>query len=155
VRAPHQIERVDDTTFRCYVGQLSFLGFSVEPVITVSVTVQDRGCTIRLLSCRLQGSRAVEAVNDRFAAQMTNAVEWAPTDEPDAKQITSATSLEVDVEVPGWLLLPTQAVEAAGSGVMAATLAAMVPSFLRQLERDYGLWASGDASRRPLGDGEL
>jgi len=65
-----QIERVDDTTFRCYVGQLSFLNFSVEPVITVSVTVEARGCTIRLLSCRLQGSRLVEEVNDKFTAQV-------------------------------------------------------------------------------------
>lgn len=47
-----KIERVDDTTFRCYVGGLNFLNFSVEPVITVSVTVEDKGCTIKLLSCR-------------------------------------------------------------------------------------------------------
>lgn len=65
-----QIERVDDSTFRCFVGQLAFLGFSVEPVITVSVSVQERGCTIRLLSCELQGSKMVEDVNDKFTAQV-------------------------------------------------------------------------------------
>jgi hypothetical protein len=211
-----QIERVDDTTFRCYVGQLAFLGFSVEPVITVSVTVEPRGCTIRLLSCRLQGSKLVEEVNNKFTAQvrragegewevmeerrlfgasqpgpsspcagsaaasatagapspprppstpnppspararqMTNAVTWAPTDDPGAKAITSDTTIEVDVEVPGWFLLPTASVEAAGSGVMAATLKAMVPRFLKQLEKDYALWASGDDSRKPIGDGVL
>jgi hypothetical protein len=127
----------------------------VEPVITVSVSVEPRGCTIRLLSCRLQGSRLVEEVNNKFSAQMTNAVVWEPTEDPGAKQISSSTTLSVDVEVPGWLVLPTSAVEAAGSGVMAATLNAMVPSFLRQLERDYALWASGDTSRRPLGEGIL
>ncbi|KAI8465504.1 MAG: hypothetical protein J3K34DRAFT_461368 [Monoraphidium minutum] len=150
-----KIERVDDSTFRCYVGQLGFLGFSVEPVITVSVTVEPRGCTIRLLSCRLQGSKAVEDVNDRFAARMTNAVVWAETEDAGAKQITSDTTLEVDVEVPGWIILPVSAVEAAGCGVMGATLNAMVPSFLRQLQADYRLWASGDDSRRPLGEGQL
>lgn len=150
-----KIERVDDTTFRCYVGQLNFLGFSVEPVITVSVTVEPRGCTIRLLSCRLQGSRIVEDINSKFAAQMTNSVSWAPTEDPGTKQISSDTTIEVDVEVPGWFILPTPAVEAAGSGVMAATLKAMVPRFLAQLEKDYALWASGDESRRPIGEGVL
>ncbi|GBF87734.1 RAP release galactose-binding protein-like [Raphidocelis subcapitata] len=150
-----KIERVDDSTFRCFVGQLAFLGFSVEPVITVSVTVQERGCTIRLLSCELQGSRLVEDVNDKFTAQMTNEVTWAPTDDADVKSIRSDTTIEVAVEVPGWFILPTPAVEAAGSGVMAATVAAMVPRFLGQLEKDYGLWASGDDSRRPLGEGVL
>lgn len=86
---------------------------------------------------------------------MTNRVTWAPTDEPMTKQITSDTTIEVDVEVPGWFLLPTSTIEAAGSGVMAATLRAMVPRFLAQLEKDYALWAAGDASRRPLGEGVL
>lgn len=45
--------------------------------------------------------------------------------------------------------------EAAGSGVMAATLKAMVPRFLAQLQKDYALWASGDESRKPLGEGVL
>jgi len=86
---------------------------------------------------------------------MTNAVTWAETDDPSAKLISSATTIEVDVEVPGWFILPTSAVEATGSGVMAATLKAMVPRFLAQLEKDYGLWASGDESRRPLGEGVI
>jgi hypothetical protein len=38
---------------------------------------------------------------------------------------------------------------------MAATLKAMVPRFLAQLEKDYGRWAGGDESRRPLGEGVL
>lgn len=86
---------------------------------------------------------------------MTNAVRYADTDDPAAKQISSDSTIEVAVEVPAWLPLPTPAVEAAGSGVMAATLRAMVPRFLAQLEKDYALWASGDDSRRPVGDGAL
>jgi hypothetical protein len=86
---------------------------------------------------------------------MTNEVTWAPTDDAAVKSIRSDTTIEVAVDVPGWFVLPTSAVEAAGSGVMAATLAAMVPRFLSQLEKDYGLWASGDDSRRPLGEGVL
>ena len=45
-----QIERIDDSTFRCYVGGLRFLGLTVDPVLTVSVIVTDKGPTVRLLS---------------------------------------------------------------------------------------------------------
>ncbi len=48
-----KIERLTDETFKCYVGKLNFFALEVEPVITVSVTVEDRGCTIRLLSCEV------------------------------------------------------------------------------------------------------
>ena len=34
---------------RCYVGGLNFLSFRVEPVLTVSVIVGERGPTVRLL----------------------------------------------------------------------------------------------------------
>jgi hypothetical protein len=48
-----KIERLDDQTFVCHVGGLKFFNFEVEPVITVSVTVQERGPTVRLLSCKV------------------------------------------------------------------------------------------------------
>ncbi len=52
-----KVERVDDTTFRCHVGQLRFLSWEVEPVITVRVQVEpeQRGCTISLLGCKVRG----------------------------------------------------------------------------------------------------
>ena len=48
-----QIERIDDSTFRCYVGGLRFLGFTIDPVLTVSVNVTDKGPTVRLLSTKV------------------------------------------------------------------------------------------------------
>jgi hypothetical protein len=151
-----QIERIDDSTFRCYVGKLAFLGFSVEPVITVSVVVEERGCTIKLLSAKLQGSKLVEDVNSKFTAQMTNVVRWSATDDAAVKQISSSTSIEVVVQVPGWAgLVPVPSMEATGSKVMQTTLNLMVPRFLEQLSKDYQLWASGDESRKALEDGSL
>jgi len=52
-----RIERLDEDTFRCYVGGLKLFSLEVEPVITVSVTVQERGPTVRLLSTKV-GARA-------------------------------------------------------------------------------------------------
>lgn len=151
-----KIERLDDSTFRCYVGKLAFFGFSVEPVITVSVVVEDKGCTIKLLSAKLQGSRMIEDVNNKFTAQMTNVVRWSTTADPAIKEISSDTSIEVAVQVPAWAgLIPTPSMEAAGSKVMQTTLNLMVPRFLEQLSKDYQLWAAGDDSRKPVGDGSL
>ena len=45
-----KIERLDDDTFICYVGGLNFLGFVVDPVLTVSVIVQDKGPVVKLLN---------------------------------------------------------------------------------------------------------
>lgn len=151
-----KIERLDNTTFRCYVGRLAFFGFSVEPVITVSVVVEEGGCTIKLLSAQLQGSTAVQDINSKFTAQMTNVVRWHHTEHPATKEISSDTSIEVVVQVPAWFsLVPVSSIEAAGSRVMATTLNLMVPRFLEQLQKDYKAWAAGDESRKPVGEGVL
>lgn len=49
-----RVERLDEDTFRCYVGGIKFFSLEVEPVITVSVTVQERGPTVRLLSTKVR-----------------------------------------------------------------------------------------------------
>jgi hypothetical protein len=186
-----KIERLSDDVFRCHVGRLAFLGFCVEPVLTVSVQTGARGCTIALLGCELRGSPAVERAGGQFEAAMANRVTWralppdgggvggegavaaaaaaAGEEAAGGKQqpaapvpaaastaaILSDVAVEVAVLVPNWLAVPVTGVEAAGSRVMAATLGLMVPRFLAQLRRDYGAWASGDASRQALGDGTL
>ncbi|KAG2438569.1 hypothetical protein HXX76_005119 [Chlamydomonas incerta] len=171
-----RIERVDDTTFKCYVGQLKFFSWSVEPVITVSVTVEEGGCTIRLLGCKLQGSSFVEDINDKFSATMTNVVryrDYVPEPSSDSesdsdseegeaagaqqaaarKEIVSDTTIQVCLEVPTWSsFLPVTSIESAGSGVMQNVLNVMVPRFLAQLRTDYALWAAGDESRKPVGE---
>ncbi|KAF8063016.1 hypothetical protein HT031_003855 [Scenedesmus sp. PABB004] len=152
-----KVERLDDDTFRCYVGRLAFLGFAVEPVITVSVAVEPGlGCTIRLLSAELQGSRLVQEVNEKFSATMTNVVRWAGGAAPGSKALSADAAIEVIVQVPRWAgVVPLPSIEAAGSRVMQTTLNLMVPRFLDQLDRDYQRWAAGDASRTPLEGGGL
>lgn len=53
-----RIDRIDEHTFRCYVDGIRFLGLTIEPVITVSVTVGDRGPTVKLLDTRVCSSSA-------------------------------------------------------------------------------------------------
>ncbi|CAL5219371.1 g1191 [Coccomyxa viridis] len=151
-----QIERIDDSTFRCYVGGLRFLGFTIDPVLTVSVDVTEKGPTVRLLSTKLEGSPAVEAANDKFSATMENKVRWGSSAEAGFLELRSDTSIQVALEVPGWFrVVPVEAIEKTGSSVMQRILNRMVPRFLKQLQADYELWASGDDSRKPIAAGEL
>ena len=162
-----KIERLDENTFRCYVGGFEFFNFRVEPVLTLSVVVGERGPTVQLLETALQGSQAAIEANKRFTATMTNIVEWMEVD--GEKQISSDTSLEVTLAVPQWFVFPVSIVErsgmgsttekcfheklpvmmivkvlSAGSAVMQTVLEKAVPRFLHQLTSDYEKWVLGD-----------
>lgn len=56
-----KIERLDDDTFICYVGGLNFLGFVVEPVLTVSVIVEERGPVVKLLDTQVRSHQHAAA----------------------------------------------------------------------------------------------
>jgi len=160
-----RVERLGEDTFRCYVDGFTFLTLRVEPVVDVAVRVGPRGPTVTLLGARLAGSPRAEAVNDRFAVTMVNAVLWeeggdggggggASPPPPPSRLITSDAFIELALEVPVWAgILPLPALEAAGGRVMQRVLDVMVPRFLAQLAADYGAWARGE-DRRPA-DGSL
>lgn len=146
-----RIERVDEDTFRCYVGGFHFMNFHVDPVLTLSVIVEERGPTVRLLDTTLQGSKVVEEANNRFNATMVNIVRWQEGGEY-GKEICSETSLEVTLELPGWFLLPPSVVENSGSKIMQKILNRAVPRFLEQLKNDYVTWATGGSRTIGLED---
>ncbi|CAA0830080.1 Protein of unknown function (DUF1997 [Striga hermonthica] len=152
-----RIERVDDNTFRCYVYRFNFFTVEVCPVLLVRVDEQPHGCCIKLLSCKLEGSRMVVAQNDKFDASMENKISCDRTrDDSPVQKLTSDAVIEVSIEVPfAFRAIPTQAIESAGSQVLDQILKAMLPKFLSQLVKDYEAWASGDTSRQPLGTGEI
>ena len=109
-----------------------------------------------MVSLQLEGSKTVEAANNRFEATMTNVVRWGGAPSSSSKEISSNTAIQVALEVPSWFrIIPVGAIEDTGSRVMQAVLNRMVPRFLKQLQADYELWASGDESRKPIGDGKL
>lgn len=138
-----KIERIDEDTFVCYVGGINFLGVCVEPVLTLSVIVGDRGPTVRMLEVRLEGSKAAERVNEKFSATMENIVEWQE-EEQGGKLICSNTTLEIVAQVPGWFVIPVHIVERTGSKIMQKVLDTAVPRFLAQLEQDYIKWSVGE-----------
>lgn len=48
-----RIERVDETTFKCYAYKIQFFSLEICPVLTVKVESRPDGCCIRLLSCNV------------------------------------------------------------------------------------------------------
>jgi len=140
-----RIERVDDSTFRCYVGGLKFFAFEVEPVIKVRVEpdAHGRGCTIRLLECTLEGSDFVRQQNDKFSAGMTNALCWKVGDD-GGKVLEADCTLEIIIDVPpSMFMFSTASVERTGNAVVAGILRSMMPRFIHQLVADYRLWTEG------------
>ncbi|KAI4352656.1 hypothetical protein L6164_006887 [Bauhinia variegata] len=148
-----RIERVNDNTFRCYVYRIKFFNFEVCPVLLVRVEEQPDGCCIKLLSCKLEGSPIVAAQNDKFDAIMVNRISCdSNRNNSPMQQLTSDTIIEVSIEVPfAFRPIPVQAIESAGTQVLEQLLRIMLPRFMAQLLKDYQAWASGDASRQPLG----
>ncbi|WMV31610.1 hypothetical protein MTR67_024995 [Solanum verrucosum] len=152
-----RIERVDDSTFRCYVYRFKFFAFEVCPVLLVRVEEQPDGCCIKLLSCKLEGSPIVVAQNDKFDASMVNKISYdsKQRDSP-LQQLTSDAVIEVNIEIPfAFRAIPVQAIESTGSQVLDQILRIMLPRFMAQLVKDYQAWASGDTSRQPLGTGQI
>jgi hypothetical protein len=84
-----------------------------------------------------------------------HAVQWQECSDPQRDVITSTVTVDVDLMVPKWFVLPKVAVHKTGSAIMSAILGAAVPKFLAQLETDYQAWATGDDSRQSLSDGKL
>ncbi|KAD7479976.1 hypothetical protein E3N88_03112 [Mikania micrantha] len=138
---PAAIERIDDNTFRCYVYKFKFLAFEVCPVLLVKVEEQPNGCSINLLSCKLEGSPIVVAQNDKFDASMVNRISCdRDLSNSSMQKLTSDTVIEVSIDIPfPFQAIPVQTIESSGT----------------QLVKDYQAWASGDTSRQPLGTGSI
>lgn len=144
-----QVERLDESTFKCHVGAIRFFGFIVKPIVTVDVRTDAAGCFINMLDCELDGSDVVRAASDAFGARMRNRVTWEQ--DGDEKRITSDTTVDIGIVVPKWFsLVPVSFVEKMGSGIVGQVLRISVPRFLHQLDKDYRSWAAGDDSRQPM-----
>ncbi|KAJ0470354.1 hypothetical protein HanPI659440_Chr14g0567471 [Helianthus annuus] len=153
-----RIERIDDNTFRCYVYTFKFFAFEVCPVLLVRVEEQPNGCSINLLSCKLEGSPIVVAQNDKFDASMVNRISCDTTNQSNSsmQKLTSDTVIEVSIDIPfPFQAIPVQTIESTGTQVLDQILKIMLPRFMAQLVKDYQAWASGDTSRQPLGTGRI
>ncbi|WOL05808.1 hypothetical protein Cni_G14539 [Canna indica] len=91
------------------------------------------------------------------AASMVNRISCGDGSYSSALQkLTTDTTIEVTIDVPfPFRAIPVEVIESTGTQVLDQLLRIMLPRFLAQLVKDYQAWASGDASRQPLGTGQI
>ncbi|CAL5346459.1 unnamed protein product [Camellia sinensis] len=144
------IERVDNSTFRCYVYNFKFFAFEVCPVLLVRVEEEPNGFCIKLLSCKLEGSPIVVARNEKIdasaltliwcghTASMVNRVSCdRKQSDSSVAELTSDTVIEVSIEIPfAFRPIPVQAIESTDTQVLEQILRIMLPCFTAQSQHD-------------------
>ncbi|KAJ6767737.1 (RAP ANNOTATION RELEASE2) GALACTOSE-BINDING LIKE DOMAIN CONTAINING PROTEIN [Salix koriyanagi] len=127
----------------------------IERVDDNTVEEQPDGCCIKLLSCKLEGSPIVVAQNEKFDAYMVNQIFCDSNQSNSAvQQLTSDAVIEVSISIPfAFRAIPAKAIESTGGQILEQILGQILPRFMAQLVKDYQAWATGDASRQPLGTG--
>jgi len=154
------VKRIDDCTFECTLGTLSFLGFKITPTVTAKVDVRPNGVgpMISVEEATISGSKIVEDANDQFQLSSVNDVSWfdSATEEfPNQKTIQSDTTVSVYLIVPRWFPFTVKSTERTGRFVVNQVVGQVVPRFLKQLKADYEVWSLGDDSRKAVCEGGL
>lgn len=139
-------ESMGSNVFRCTLPKLEILNFEVAPVVDLSVVTDDQECIVEMLSCKFQGSEAVESQNERFSASMRNQLTWDTSFESDTLEVNVELNVSLEVYTLPFTLLPLSAVETPGNVILQAMVDRLVPLFLDHLLDDYYRWAQGDLS---------
>ncbi|THG07857.1 hypothetical protein TEA_007755 [Camellia sinensis var. sinensis] len=128
------IERVDNSTFSCYIYNFKFFAFEVCPVLLVRVEEEPNGFCIKLLSCKLEGSPIVVAQNEKIDASMVNRVSCnRKQSDSSVDVLTSDIAIEVSIEIPfAFQPIPVQAIESTDTQVLEQILRIMLPCFMAQ-----------------------
>lgn len=154
-----KVQRIGDSTFRCELAQLNFLGVSIQPVLTAEVNVKldGSGTFIRVVDAELRGAKVAEVASDSFMVLSENDVSWTHTGAEDdpLKEISSKTSVEVHILLPSWFFFSVESTNRTGNFVVKQVVQQVVPRFLQQLKSDYEVWAEGDDSRSAVSSGDL
>ena len=154
------VKRIDDCTFECTLGTLSFLGFKITPTVMAKVDVRPNGAgpMISVEEATISGSKIVEDANEQFQLSSVNDVSWfdSATEEfPNQKTIQSDTTVSVYLIVPRWFPFTVKSTERTGRFVVNQVVGQVVPRFLKQLKADYEVWSLGDDSRKAVCEGGL
>jgi len=150
ILSANQIERIDDSNFKCTLGTMNFFGTKITPTLFVDVTVypEEAKSIIAVSRAETTGSETALAVNGTFSISAINTV-TAGVDEKDRKIITSETALKIDVLVPS-SKLPIKMIQSGGNFIMQSSLNVIVPTFVRILASDFKRWSAGDDSRNAV-----
>ncbi|CAD5167593.1 unnamed protein product, partial [Musa acuminata subsp. malaccensis] len=121
-RALQRFEPLDSNTYRCTLHKIQFLKFEVAPVLDLRVTRTDEDCTVEMLSCRFEGSKAVEKQNQLFSAFMKNYIKWEAKNSEPCLIVDVNLRVTLEVYTKPFSLLPLSAVEKPGNLLMQGLL---------------------------------
>ncbi|XP_039120217.1 uncharacterized protein LOC120256620 [Dioscorea cayenensis subsp. rotundata] len=139
-RALHCFQPLDSRTYRCTLHQLQFLSFHVSPVIDLRVTPTSHDCTVEMLSCKFEGSKAFEQQNQLFSAFMKNYMTWDENCPEPCLDVDVSLNVALEVYTKPFSLLPISAVEKPGNLLMQGLLDRLTPLLAKQLLEDYHTW---------------
>ncbi|KAL1552630.1 hypothetical protein AAHA92_13403 [Salvia divinorum] len=139
-RALQSYQPLDSNLYRCVLPQIQLFSFRVAPVLDLQVTPSSEDCVVEMLSCKFEGSEAVERQNKRFSASMRNHITWDTIDTEQVLDVDVELNILLEIDTHPFAMLPISAVEQPGNMVMKAVVDRMVPLLAQQLLQDYTEW---------------
>lgn len=137
-----QIEVLDPNLFRVKVRPIRFIGLLLQPVCDIKVWLEDS--TVRLSSnrCYLEGH---ESFNQKFSMNMQGYLVVQPTSE--GQRLRGQANLGVSVDLPQAMrFTPRPLLERTGNGLLNGILITLKQRMMRQLIKNYCVWASAHPS---------
>ncbi|XP_068639171.1 uncharacterized protein [Aristolochia californica] len=135
-RALQSFEYLDSNTYRCTLPKVKFLKFEVSPILVLRVTPASEYCMVEMLSCKFEGSKALERQNEHFTAFMRNCISWdASSSEPSLD-----VNVKLNVHTLPFTLLPISAIETPGNLAVQRLVDSMVQLLIQHLCEDYDRW---------------
>ena len=136
-----QVEALSPTLFRMRMKPIRFFGIAVQPVCDIEVWLE--GDTVRLRSnhCEVEG---YDLINESFSLNLQGYL--LAQSAIDGKKLRGQANLMVDIDLPPVLsFTPKTLVSRTGSSILNGILITMKQRLMRQLVKDYSLWASASS----------
>ncbi|KAF5191792.1 putative DUF1997 family protein [Thalictrum thalictroides] len=147
-KALEDFQFLESNTYRCILPKIKLLKFEVAPMVELRVTPTSEDCTVEMLSCKFEGSEAVERQNDRFSAFMRNHITWN-TDGERYLDVDMNLNISLEVYTRPFTILPVSAIEKPGNIVLQSLVDKLVPLLLQQLLQDYETWVQEQCNASP------
>ena len=147
VLSAQQVERLSDTQFKFFLGNLNFFGTKISPVLYVDVNVFPDLFKSEIAVTRAEtfGSEIADKINGTFSISALNIVS-AGTDKKGSKILSSDTTVTINALVPE-SKIPLRIIQSGGSFIIQSSLNLIVPTFVRILAADFKRWSAGNDSR--------
>lgn len=141
-----QVEVLNKKMFRVKVRPIRFIGLSLQPVCDIEVWLE--GKTVRLSShrCQLEG---YDSFNEKFSFSLQGYL--VPQSTQSGQKLRGQANIIVNVDLPQTMwLTPKPLLERTGKGILNGILITLKQRLMRQLIKDYCVWASSSSKVSPL-----